>query len=189
MSSIECPQCGHKALSVATRCPRCGHAFPARPLIRHAASRRDWPSALLAGVIVVGAVAVVATLRWPGTKPAAEGPVQPTAGSPASARPPAPSPTELKRAVPTPRPAAPRARPSPADAAASPPGLTRYARTWVNVRDGRAQATPSVRVLTPGESVLVDSLRGGWYRVLAEGRTVGYVHRSNLDAAPPTARP
>jgi hypothetical protein len=76
-----------------------------------------------------------------------------------------------------------------ADAAASTRGLTRYARTWVNVRDGRAQATPSVRVLTPGEPVLVDSLRGGWYRVLAEGRTVGYVHRSNLDAAPPNARP
>jgi hypothetical protein len=95
-------------------------------------------------------------------------------------------------------PARAQAAPAPTTASApSPPslpvsptgGLTRYARTWVNVRDGRAQATPSVRVLTPGEPVLVDSLRGGWYRVLAEGRTVGYVHRSNLDAAAPTARP
>jgi hypothetical protein len=171
MASIECPQCGHNALSVATLCPRCGHAFPARPLIRHAASRRDWPSAVLAGVIVVGAVAVVATLRWPGSKPAAE----------------ASPPTEPERVVPTPRPVAPQSRL--ADAEASSRGLTRYARTWVNVRDGRAQAAPSVRVLTPGEPVLVDSLQGGWYRVLAEGRTVGYVHRSNLDAAPPTARP
>ena len=68
-------------------------------------------------------------------------------------------------------------------------GVTRYARTWVNVRDDRAQAAPSVRVLNPGEQVTVDSLRGGWYRLLAEGRPLGYVHRSNLDAGRPTARP
>jgi hypothetical protein len=76
-----------------------------------------------------------------------------------------------------------------ADAGAATGGLTRYAQTWVNVRDGRAQTAPSVRVLNPGEPVVVDSLRGGWYRVLTEGRTLGYVHRSNLDDAPPTARP
>ena len=28
MPEIECPQCGHRALSVATRCPRCGNEFP-----------------------------------------------------------------------------------------------------------------------------------------------------------------
>jgi hypothetical protein len=66
--------------------------------------------------------------------------------------------------------------------------VTRYARTWVNVRGGRANGTASVRVLSPGEQVLVDSLRGGWYRVLADGRPLGYVHRSNLDIAPPDPR-
>jgi len=45
-----------------------------------------------------------------------------------------------------------------------------------------------VRVLNPGEAVLVDSLKRGWYRVLADGRIVGYVHRTQLDAAPPAAR-
>ena len=177
MSSIECSQCGHQALSVATRCPRCGHALPARPLIRHAASRRDWPSGLLAGVIVVGAVLVVATLRWPGRKPAAEVPATATTTS----RP--------DSALALPAPGA-STTPSPPSRPRSPAGgLTRYARTWVNIRDGRAQATASVGVLTPGEPVLVDSLHGGWYRVLAGGRTLGYVHRSNLDATPPTARP
>ena len=45
---------------VATRCPRCGFAFPARPLQRpDTAGRRDWLSALLAAVIVIGAVVVV----------------------------------------------------------------------------------------------------------------------------------
>jgi hypothetical protein len=31
----------------------------------------------------------------------------------------------------------------------------------------------------------VDSLLRGWYRVLEDGRTIGYVHRSTLAAAPP----
>jgi hypothetical protein len=67
--------------------------------------------------------------------------------------------------------------------------VTRYARTWVYVRDGRARGTATVRILSPGEQVLVDSLQGGWYRVLADGRALGYVHRSNLDIAPPAPRP
>lgn len=190
MSYIECPQCAHRALSVATRCPRCGFAFPARPLQRpDAGRRRDWPSALLAGVIVIGALAVMVILRRPGaTRPpvdrvpatSAQPPGAPglpdagrkgaKAGSPAGA--------ERSHSV------APPAQGKP-----SPAGVTRYARTWTNVRDGRAQAAPSVRVLNPGEEVLVDSLQGGWYRVLADGRPVGYVHRSNLDANPPATRP
>ena len=67
MAYIECPECGHRALSVATRCPKCGHAFPARPLHRPLSGKsRDWPSALLAGVVVIGAVIIVASLRRPG---------------------------------------------------------------------------------------------------------------------------
>src|SRR5215217_7615064 len=90
MSSIECPQCGHLALSVATRCPRCGHAFPPRPLIRHATPRRDWPSALLAGVIVVGAVLAVTLLRRPGRSPAVDGAATapPATAPPATSQPP-----------------------------------------------------------------------------------------------------
>jgi hypothetical protein len=42
-----------------------------------------------------------------------------------------------------------------------------------------------VATLNPGELVMVDSLIRGWYRVLVEGRAVGYVHRSTLAAAPP----
>ena len=185
MPYIECPDCGHKALSVATRCPRCGHAFPARLLQRVDASRgRDWPSALLAGTIVIGAIVVVATLRRPGARPSERRAPAVEANAPATTRS-----VGVDRA-----PVAPKARSTgPADVAvplaASGSRTTRYARTWVNVRDGRARGTSSVRVLSPGEQVLVDSLQGGWYRVLADGRAVGYVHRSNLDASPPAARP
>ena len=65
------------------------------------------------------------------------------------------------------------------------PLARRFARTWVNVRGARARAAPAVRVLNPGDAVQVDSLSGGWYRVLIDGRAAGYVHRSNLDPVPP----
>jgi len=186
MSYIECPECGHRALGVATRCPRCGFAFPARPLHRPDASRRrDWPSALLAGVIVIGAAAAVATLRWPGSR-------QPVSGH-------HPTPPERTATLPAPSPVArqdPGRRAGPSGPSSQEPapslsatGVIRYARTWVNVREGRDREASSVRVLNPGEKVIVDSLQGGWYRVSADGQPLGYVHRSNLDAAPPTARP
>jgi hypothetical protein len=44
-------------------------------------------------------------------------------------------------------------------------------------------------VLQPGDAVLVDSLVRGWYRVVADGRTVGYAHRRYLAATPPAAAP
>jgi hypothetical protein len=56
----------------------------------------------------------------------------------------------------------------------------RYASTWVNVRQGRGRDAPTVRVLEPGDAVLVDSLDQGWYRVLIDGQPIGYAHRSTL---------
>ncbi len=67
--------------------------------------------------------------------------------------------------------------------------IRRYARTWVNVREARARGAAAVLVLRPGEAVVVDSLRRGWYRVLADGAPVGYVHRSNLDSGPTSTQP
>jgi hypothetical protein len=63
--------------------------------------------------------------------------------------------------------------------------LQRYAKSWVNVRTGRRPDATIVRVLKPGEPVLADSLRRQWYRVLIDGRPVGYVYRSYLSATPP----
>lgn len=72
--------------------------------------------------------------------------------------------------------------------AAPPPSggpVQRYARTWVNVRAGRSGGTALVRTLRPGEPVMVDSLVAGWYRIVVDGRTDGYVDRSYLDEAAP----
>jgi hypothetical protein len=65
------------------------------------------------------------------------------------------------------------------------PGIRRYAQTWVNVRGDRARSAPAVGLLNPGDAVTVDSLVRGWYRVLVDGRTLGYVHRSMLDVSRP----
>jgi len=104
--------------------------------------------------------------------------------------PPPPAPPAAKQPVAEPspsradttRPAAPTPSPAP------PPGnelLQRYARMWVNVRNRRRPDATIVRVLKPGEPVLVDSLRQQWYRVLIDGRPVGYVYRGYLTATPP----
>jgi hypothetical protein len=184
MSYIECTQCGHKALSVASRCPHCGFEFPPRPLHRPMPELprvRRRATLALGGALVAGVVVAAALLFRSGGGLAHTGPITAPAdstvsgatgvgGNDAGA---APLATDSARA------AAPAARPAVPPARA---GVTRYARTWINVREGRARATRSVLVLTPGEAVLVDSLRRGWYRVVADGRTLGYVHRSNLDA-------
>src|SRR5215208_3127966 len=65
MSDIECPQCGHRALSVATRCPRCGCEFSADQMHRRAPApgrRGLGPAALLAGGLAA-AVGMVLLLR------------------------------------------------------------------------------------------------------------------------------
>jgi hypothetical protein len=40
-------------------------------------------------------------------------------------------------------------------------------------------------VLDPGQPVLVDSLVGGWYRVVIDGQPIGYAYGSNLSAEAP----
>jgi len=189
MSYIECPQCGQKALSVATRCPRCGHNYPPQPLWQQAsrpALSRVRPLLPITGVLVAGVILVVLIGRLAGratTTPASRNHAVLTGRPPDQPQPVATAGGSAPKAAPSPAP--PPSRPPPPQS----PGVRRYARTWVNIRRDRALGAPAVRVLKPGEVVIVDSLRRGWYRVLAEGRTVGYVHRWNLDTAPPLARP
>ncbi|MGH7703190.1 MAG: SH3 domain-containing protein [Gemmatimonadales bacterium] len=132
-------------------------------------------------------------------------PAPPTAGGVLPPRPPEPvvesvpvrlAPAEAEPQVPpaatAPAPDSARSpAPAPATtpiAAAEPAGPgqpeRRFANTWVNLRAGRGNASPVVRILRPGDPVLVDSLRLGWYRVVAGGETVGYVDRSFLDRTP-----
>jgi ribosomal protein L37E len=176
MIYMECPQCGRKALSVATRCPHCGVAFPSQPLRRHAAGHRLdrlRPVLAVGGVLVLGAALIAVVVPRLGSKPAAPARETPFGDTtPAVAAPPGAVAADsiVERVAPE---------------RSAPPVVKRFARTWVNVRGARGRAAPAVRVLNPGDAVQVDSLSRGWYRVLIDGRAAGYVHRSNLDPVPP----
>lgn len=131
--------------------------------------------AALIGVVVAVTALAVFVWRRSGTEPATSSPTAAPPTVPASQAPAeslAASPSD-SLALTTPQP--------------TPPATTirRYAQTWVNVRDARRRASPSIRVLNPGEAVQVDSLQVGWYRVVVDGKPGGYVHRSNLGTAPP----
>ncbi len=185
-ADIECPRCGARALSVATRCPRCGEAFPTE-LVQHPPLRplRPWLRPVLAlGAIVIVVVAIAALFgeREETGELAAPPPADTTPEIPAPEIPAAPMGAAAA-------PAAGGAGPAPLPAAEAPVPAggpeRRYATTWVNLRQDRGTRSPVMAVLNPGEPVLVDSLSRGWYRVSAEGRTLGYAHRRYLGVAPP----
>jgi hypothetical protein len=188
MTDIPCPQCGHLALSVATRCPRCGHEFSAdllQPLPAspdHAWLRPALLAAAATAVVVVLALLVRGTRDEGEPAAPAAAPAQPSTLPVATASPP------LERPVsPPPEPRTedlPAAEPAPAAGA-----VRRWATNWINVRRSRGMGGAPVRVLQPGEAVLVDSLVRGWYRVVTDGRTGGYTHRRWLAAEPPVPAP
>jgi len=224
MSYVECPKCGHRALSVATQCPHCGLDFtaehPKHPVVEEEVPRLrrrlQVAGVLLTVVVVIVGIALV--LYRAGSKegltPPPAAPVDSAPSKPSqpaaekstkladSARQVAPAPgTDTTHPAPPAPPAAKQpaaeppasrvdtTRPAPSTPAPAPaPGnelLQRYARMWVNVRNRRRPDATIVRVLKPGEPVLVDSLRQQWYRVLIDGRPVGYVYRGYLSPTPP----
>jgi hypothetical protein len=182
MSYTQCPSCGSKALSVATRCPRCGVPFgfklPSKPPAR---PRRRGVPVVVTGVALAAILFAAGVLR--------RGPALSEGFSPP---PPAATPAPVRR-----QPVEPAALPpAPAETPASAPAVTpasepvelRYTNIWVNVRQARRPSSPVIKVLRPGEPVQVDSLRYGWYRVVADGQAVGYVYRGFVDAEPPGKR-
>jgi hypothetical protein len=168
-SYLTCSECGKRALSIATRCPQCGFEFPARPI-----EQRGWTSdlgrflPLLVAVGMGAATIAVVTVVVRRTASRSEGST--TAEAHAASAP------EMDTAV----------------AAASPaasPGERRFARTWTNVRSRRSVAGDLVGVLLPGDTVLADSLRRGWWRVTFEGKVMGYAYQSTLVTDPPPVGP
>ena len=161
----ECPACGKRALSIATRCPGCGHELYTVPLRRQASrpeTGRVRPLLAAAAVLLVGAglVAVVLRRGADGNGPeAVAARFEPT--------------VTLETAQAAATPALP-------DSAPSAEAVPRYARTWTKVRDRRSTRADVVAVLLPGDTVLADSLRGGWWRVALEGRVLGYVYGRTL---------
>jgi len=152
----QCLECGKRALSIATRCPGCGRELlaPAVPEVGPALDlRRFLAPGVMAGVLAVAAV-VAATGLGRASRPAEQqAPI--VADSVAGY-------SEAAYAM---------------EATA---GELLVARTWTNVRTSRSKRADLEAVLTPGDTVLADSLERGWYRVALEGEVLGYVHRSTL---------
>jgi hypothetical protein len=206
MAYIECPSCGKSALRVASRCPHCGLIFTPGMIPPEAPNRarRLW---VIAGALVA-VVAAVVVGRYRTEAPPSPPRAAPAATAPAESRPEPPvavtaPPIIVQPVAPArdsavdstppapaapPRAAPPQAAPSnvaPASTVPSGDQLQRYAMTWVNVRDRRSPNAAPVRVLDPGEAVLVDSLIGGWYRVVIDGQPIGYAYGSNLGETAP----
>lgn len=162
---VQCSECGKRALSVATRCPQCGHEFPPRPLpgMRRPVDLRRY----LAVVAVVGVAAGVILLVMAALERIRKTPAEHST-----------SVTEAGSETGT----------GTASRSAS-AGERRFARTWTKVRTRRSSAGDVAGVLLPGDTVLVDSLRGGWWRVTFQGSVVGYVHQSTLEMEPAAPGP
>ena len=202
-----CPNCGQKALRVATRCPKCGIAFEAQ-FYQHSAppprSHGKSVGILIAGVAVVLLVANALWRRFDVPLPPAPQ-VRKVATAPPREPQPLPqtqTPRESLGAVreslgtaPLPQPRLPASPPAAAPRVVAPSAtLTpiaaaatphRYASTWMNVRAERRNSAAVLRILHPGEAVQVDSLSQGWYRVVSSGEESGWVDRRLLDSVPP----
>lgn len=177
-----CTECGKHALSIATRCPGCGREFQTLifPEGRPAPGLGRFLSpGVVAGVLAT--VAVLATARLGGSSQSWEhessflAEYSVTADSVAAS-------SEVAYAM------GATARPDTASADALPAesaGELRVAGTWIHVRKSRSKSANLEAVLTPGDTVLADSLARGWYRVALEGEVLGYVHRSTLTPLSP----
>ncbi len=161
----QCTECGKRALSIATRCPGCGRELPA-PALPGPGPNLDLRRFLSPGV-VVGVLAAIAAAT-----------IASLSGSS--------DPTEHESSFITVDSLADSAAAYSEGAyAALPPesvGELLVARDWTNVRKARSTRAGLEAVLTPGDTVLADSLERGWYRVALEGEVLGYAHRTTLIA-------
>jgi hypothetical protein len=154
-----CLSCGKNVLSIATRCPACGADLPPPPTHRPTPRRSVHPIFLVAGaaiLLVVGLSALALARKAFGDKEVATAPM-PTAD---------PSgPLDTASAA---------ASPLVPDSAPTPAAVIRVAQTWTKVRSRRSVHADVVAILLPGDTVLADSLKGGWWRVSLDGRVLGY---------------
>ena len=213
MPDYICPSCGQKALQVATRCPRCGLAIEGQFMQAQVSAPKPGRQRLIV-IVAIAVVVIVLASRLEQPHPKQSGPqltlpaavvidsalIHRPAAVTDSIRPandsghtpqvtvaPAESLTGSGDSTP---PSEPPPAPAPAPEPATPVGaVRRYAGTWINVRSGRNNRAPVIRILHPGDPVVVDSLVRGWYRVVSRGEAVGYLDRRLLDTVPSAIRP
>lgn len=168
----QCSECGKRALSIATRCPGCGRelAAPPEPEVGPRLKFGRYLSPGLMGLVAIAAIVVAVELG--GSVDGGEGSAPPAAGSPADS-------SEVAYALGA---TARLDRASVEATTAAPPPQLLVARTWTNVRRARSRRADLEAVLTPGDSVVADSLDRDWYRVRFMGEILGYAHRTTLAA-------
>lgn len=166
----QCPECGKRALSIATRCPGCGREFsaPAAPESGPALELGRLVSPKLVGAMLA-AFAVLAAARLGGASRFPDGQSSSTTDSIAVS-------SEVAYAT------MESSRLDTAGADVARPGELLVARTWTNVRQARRKGADLEAILMPGDTVLADSLSHGWYRVALLGEVLGYAHQSTLTA-------
>jgi hypothetical protein len=176
----ECGKCGKRALSFATRCPGCGIALPS-PAPFEAdgipdSSRVLWRKI---GMAVVASGVMLGLL--------ARGPVRPAPlGAETSHVKPVmdEKPAMLGSVMAATRSPAPvgsaRLEVATAIAPATTAGVPLIAKSWTHVRSRRTVNSTLEAVLTPGDTVVCDSLVNGWYRVALYGEVLGYAKEARL---------
>ena len=167
----QCPQCGKRALSIATRCPGCGAEFPARE-IRTGGGSREMGGFLTSGRVAafIGVVAVIASAQFGRSSQPVEEQTASVGGEAA-----------VMTAIPLDTGDVIVVR-------AERAGMLLVAKDWTHVRKSRSVKGELEAMLMPGDTVLADSLSKGWYRVALEGEVLGYAHHTTLAAPADTSR-
>jgi hypothetical protein len=136
---------------------------------------RFGPALLMGAVVLAAAAAGVALLMQRNAASALE------ATSTAELRAETPVAIETRAAAPF---VALAPAPAVSDSSPSVHAVSRVARTWTKVHERRSPKSDLSAVLLPGDTVLADSLRGGWWRVALEGKVIGYVYGPTLTETP-----
>lgn len=207
----QCVECGKRALRFATRCPGCGIALPnPAPLEGGDGLLPGWARPLKGLMAVLAIGGTIASLERGPAGPSmlsAETPVVSVGASLAAtprvdtatfattvATPDTTSVVTRNTTTVVPPVAAPVASPvaTPVVAAVAPPAATPATKTAgvllvikgrTFVRSHRTVNAKLEAVLTPGDTVVADSLVKGWYRVAMYGDVLGYARQATLAPA------
>jgi hypothetical protein len=181
----QCGKCGKRALSFATRCPGCGIALPS-PAPFEEGSIPDSKRALrmkVAMAVVASGVMLVLLARGP-VRPAPLG-AETSFVKPVMVE----KPAMLGSVMAATRAPAPvgsaRLEMTTAVAPTTTGGVPLIAKEWTHVRSGRTVNSTLEAVLTPGDTVVGDSLVNGWYRVALYGEMLGYAKEARLTPIEP----
>ncbi len=195
MALIRCPKCSRTVLSAASQCPHCSRPMDADQRDEIRVDRRPvmWPS-----VVVISAVLVLAIILWRNLEDAAallsSGPAPMPAPAEVSAGPPAmldaigEDATHAGNESTSESPTSRESTQNQIERAAPLPASTTplWTSTWVNVRERPGPTSPVVRVLNPGQQVLVVHPQRGWSLVYVDDQRAGYLWVAHLADQPST---